>query len=751
MSATTTTNRRIHRRTCPLCEATCGLEITTEGDRVVRIRGDRDDPVSRGFICPKGSTLKQLHEDPDRLTAPVIRTDDGWRTVTWDEAFAEIERRLKPVVDAHGRDALAVVLGNPNVHNLGGMIYLRHVIQAAGSKRRFSASTVDQMPKHVSAGLMWGDPAMFPLPDIERTDYLLMLGANPWESNGSLVSIPDFPGRLQELRARGARFVVVDPRRTRTATEADEHLTIRPGTDVLWLLALANVIVADGLVDVGRLADHVAGLDEACAAVEPYTPEAVADACGIGADTTRRIAHELATAPSAAVYGRIGNHTVAFGTLASWAADLLNVLTGNLDRPGGVMFDSGPSARIDERAPGGRGFAIGRWHSPVTGRPEVLGELPAATLAEEIEGSADAEGADGIKALFLLACNPVRSFPNSERLDAAFAGLDLLVAVDPYINASTRHAHVILPPTSALERSHYDVFFERNMIRSFARYSPPVFDVDRPGEPEILSRLALVISGFGADADPALVQSEMMRTLVSAEVDRDDGPLAGRDAEEILAELARWSWAEQVIDLRLRTGRFGDRFGVDADGLTLAKLRDDHPSGIDFGPLVERFPSAIRTPSGAVELFPGPIADDLERLAAAPPGSVDGLVLVGRRHLRSCNTWMHNVDVLVKGKERCTLQVHPDDAAAIGLADGGRATVRSRVGEVTAPVEITDEVMAGVVSLPFGWGHDTPGIEMQVARSRPGVNSNILTDDTAIDELSGNAVLNAIPVTVAPA
>jgi len=751
MSEITAGTRRTHRRTCPLCEATCGLEVTTEGDRVIRIRGDRNDPVSRGFICPKGSTLKQLHEDPDRLTSPRIRRDDGWHEATWDEAFAEIDRRLRPIIDTHGRDALAAVLGNPSVHNLGGMIYLRHVIAAVGSKRRFSASTVDQMPKHVSAGLMWGDSGLFPLPDVERTDYLLMLGANPWESNGSLVSIPDFPGRLQELRARGATLVVVDPRRTRTAAEADEHLRIRPGTDVLWLLALANVIVADGLVDIGRLAAHVTGLAEACAAVTAFTPEAVAEPCGIGATTTRRIAHELASAPSAAVYGRIGNHTVEYGTLASWAADLLNVVTGNLDRPGGVMFDSGPSARIDDREPGGRGFTIGRWHSDVTGRPEVLGEYPAATLADEIEGTPGNAGADGIKALFLLGCNPVRSFPNSERLDAAIAGLDLVVAVDPYINASTRHAHVILPPTSALERSHYDVFFERNMIRSFARYSPPVFEVDRPAEPEILSRLALVISGFGPDADPTMVHTEMMRTLVEREVAKIDGPLAGRDPEEILTELAQWEWAEQFIDLRLRTGRFGDRFGIDPDGLTLAKLRNDHPSGIDFGPLVERFPAAIKTTSGKVELLPDPIAADLGRLAAVWPGDHDGLVLVGRRHLRSCNTWMHNVDVLVKGKERCTLQVHPDDAVGVGVVDGGRATITSRVGTVTAPVEITDEVMAGVVSLPFGWGHDTPGIEMRVARSRPGVNSNILTDDSVIDELSGNAVLNAIPVTVTPA
>ncbi len=741
-----TNDQQTHYRTCPLCEATCGLEVTTEGDRVVRIRGDRDDPVSQGFICPKGSTLKQLHEDPDRLRSPVVRTADGWREVSWDEAFAEINRRLGPIVEEHGRQALATVAGNPNVHNLGGSVYLRSVMKAMGSTNIFSASTVDQMPKHVSAGLMWGDTGMFPLPDLARTDYLLMLGANPWVSNGSLVTVPDFPGRLKDIQTRGGKFVVVDPRRSRTAVEADEHIQIRPGTDVLWLLSLIHVLFDEGLVDLGRLEPHIAGVTQVHDAVSAYSPDAVAKTCQIEAETTRRIARELAGASAGAAYGRMGVHTVQYGTLGSWATDVLNVLTGNLDRAGGIMFNSAPTVRLDPRKPGGRGFELGRWNGRASGRPEVNAELPAATLATEIE----TPGEGKIRAIFLLASNPVRSFPNSSRIDAAFADLDLLVAVDPYVTASSRHAHVILPPRSALERSHYDFAFERNMIRAFAKYSSPLFHTEALDEPEILCRLANVISGAGPDADPQDVHTAVVAAAVDREIATENSPIAGRASEEILAELAQWSWAEQMVDLKLRVGRFGDGFGTEPDGLTLQKLADDHPHGIDFGPLMPRFPEAIKTKSGLVELFPAAIQSDLERLAADPPAA-EGLVLVGRRHLRSCNTWMHNVDVLVKGRDRCTLQVHPADAQEHGLTDGAKAIVRSRVGEVRAPVEVCEEIMRGVVSLPFGWGYDSPGIQMQVARTRPGVNSNELTDDEGLDDLSGNAILNAIPVEIAPA
>ena len=732
----------VHFRSCPLCEACCGLEITTKGDQVVRIRGDQSDPYSKGFICPKGSTLKQLHEDPDRLTTPRIRTADGWQEATWDEAFREIATRLEPILSEHGRQGLGVVLGNPNVHNLGGMLYGRSLLTAAGTTNLFSASTVDQMPKHVSAGLMWGRPDMFPLPDIDRCDYLLMIGANPYISNGSLVTVPDFPGRLKALRERG-RFVVVDPRRTKTAENADEHLAIRPSTDIYWLLSLIHTLFDESLVEIGRLEDHVSGVAEVGEFVADYSPEQVQAWCGIEAADTRRIARELAAAPRAAVYGRMGAHTVEFGTLGSWATDVLNVLTGNLDRPGGIMFNCSPTQLLAPSAPGGRGFKLGRWNGRASGRPEIKGELPAATLAEEITTPGEGQ----IKALFVLGCNPVRSFPNSGRIDDAMKELDLLVVVDPYVTATARHAHVILPPTSALERSHYDLVFEGAMVRSFAKYSPAVFETEQPGEEQIFARLALVLGGQGAEADPQIVHDLMIDKMVDTEVGRSSSPIHGREKAEILAALADWSWAEQAIDLKLRVGRFGDGFGANPEGLTLRKLIDEHPHGVDFGPLVERFPGAIKTPSGTVELAPAPIAADLERLRAAKPPS-DGLVLIGRRQLRSCNSWMHNVDVLIKGKERCTLQVHPADADRLGLVDGSTAMVKSRVGKVMSPVEVTDEVRPGVVSLPHGWGYDEPGIEMHTAKTRPGVNSNALTDDSHLDDLSGNCVLNGIPVEV---
>lgn len=738
-----------HHRACPLCEACCGLEITIKGDQVLRIRGDVNDPYSKGFICPKGSTLKQLHEDPDRLTSPRIRTADGWQDVSWDDAFAEIQRRLAPIVEAHGRQALGTVLGNPNTHNLGGLLYVRPVMTAVGSTNAFSASTVDQMPKHVSAGLMWGRPDLFPLPDLDRTDYMLMLGANPYVSNGSLVTAPDMPGRLDALRERG-RFVVVDPRRTKTAQNASEHLTIVPGTDSYWLMALINTLFDEGLVEIGRLEAHVSGVDEVREMTAPYTAEAVAERCGISAATTRRIARELAAAPTAIVYGRMGAHTVAFGTIASWATDVLNVLTGNLDEPGGVMFNCSPTQNMAPSAPGGRGFKLGRWAGRASGRPEAKGELPAATLAEEITTPGDG----AIKALFVLACNPVRSFPNTDRIDEALQQLDLLVVVDPYVTATARHAHVILPPTSALERSHYDFAFEANMIRSFAKYSPAVFETEAPSEEQILSRLALVIQGQPIDTDPVVVHDQMMEQIIDGELARESSRIHGRDKAEIVDALSAWEWSDQIIDFRLRVGQHGDAFGADPGGLTLAKLIDEHPSGADFGPLVSRFPDAIKTVAGTVELAPQPIIDDMARFGAhfAELRTADEqLVLIGRRHLKTVNSWMHNLNVLIKGKTDCTLQVHPDDASRLGLTNGGSASVQSRVGALIAPVEITDEMMPGVVCLPHGWGYDEDGIEMNTAKTKPGVNSNRLTDDATLDDLSGNATLNGIPVEVTAA
>jgi anaerobic selenocysteine-containing dehydrogenase len=740
----------VHYRTCPLCEATCGLEITMRGDAVKRIRGDRDDVFSHGFICPKGSTLKQFHDDPDRLRAPLVRRDGGHVEVTWEEAYAEVERLLTPVLEEHGRDACAIYLGNPSVHNHAPTLYGRPLIMALGTRNIFSASTVDQMPKHVSAGLMFGDGLTIPVPDLDRTDYLLMLGANPWESNGSLCTAPDFPGRLEAIQARGGRFVVVDPRRTKTAEHADEHLPIRPGTDALWLCALLNVLYGDGLVDAGDLADHVAGLEEVGTLVAPFTPEAVERLCGIPAAVTRRIAHELAAAPTAAVYGRIGTHTVAFGTLASWAVDALNTVTGNLDRPGGAMFPYPAHGSPHPETPGGRGFDIGRHRSRVKGHPEVRREFPVATLADEIETPGEGQ----VRALVTVAGNPALSTPDSGRLDAALATLECMVSVDPYLNETTRHAHVILPPPSPLAKSHYDLGFAGLSIRNVANWSAPITEPEGPLESEILARLALIASGQGASADPTIIDDLLIGAMLGRAT-REGGPLAGRDPEELKAQLTGDRPEDRALDAMLRTGPYGDLFGQNPDGLSLATLQAN-PHGVDLGPLTPQIPAALRTPSAKVELAPALVAADLSRLADHLDTTLasldDGqLLLVGRRHLRSNNSWMHNLEVLVKGKPRCTLQIHPTDAARLGLDDGKPARITSRVGEVEAPVEVTDEVMAGVVSLPHGWGHSTPGARMQVAERYAGVNTNILTDGEALDPLSGNAVLNGIPVAVAPA
>lgn len=746
----TASRAETHYRTCPLCEATCGLAITTRGREVTAIRGDRADVFSRGYICPKAYALKELDADPDRLRAPMVRRGARWESVSWDEAFAEVERGLTPILHAHGRNAVAAYVGNPNAHNLANLVYGPALLRALGSHNVFSASTVDQMPKQVAAGLMFGTVLSIPVPDVDRTDHLLMLGANPLASNGSLLTAPDMKGRLRRLRARGGRLVVIDPRRSRTAEEADAHHFIRPGTDAHLLFALVHTLFAEGLVAPGRLTAHLAGMERVAALARAFAPETVAPACGLAAETIRTIARELARAPRAAVYGRIGTCTQEFGTLASWLVDVLNALTGNLDREGGAMFTLAAAGSRTAHGPGGRGRGVrfGRWRSRVRGLPEVYGELPVACLAEEIE----TPGEGRIRALVTIAGNPVVSTPNAGRLRAALAGLEFMVSVDIYLNETTRHANVILPAPSSLSRGHYDLALYNLAVRNVANYSPPVFPF-APGEIdewEILLRLAGIVSGQGAGTDPAALDDFLIAQLVHREVAIPGGRIAERDPAEILAALAPRRGPERVLDFLLRTGPYGDGFGRVTDGLTLAVL-EAHPHGVDLGPLAPRIPEVLRTPSGKIELAPEPIVADVERLHGALACTNGHMVLVGRRHLRSNNSWMHNLDVLVKGKATCTLQLHPADAARLGLADGETARVASRVGAVEAPVEVTDAIMPGVVSLPHGWGHDEPGTAMRVAAAHAGVNSNVLADETQVDPLSGNAVLNGIPVTVARA
>ncbi|MFI1734338.1 molybdopterin oxidoreductase family protein [Streptomyces acidicola] len=747
-TADTTADSRTALRICPLCEATCGLTLTIEGTRVTGARGDRNDVFSKGFICPKGASFGAADADPDRLRTPLVRKDGELREATWEEAFDAVAAGLRPVVEAYGPHAVGVVLGNPNVHTMAGALYPPVLLAGLGTRSLFTASTVDQMPKHVSSGLLYGDAGAIPVPDLDRTDHLLLLGANPLESNGSLCTAPDFPGKLKALKARGGTLTVVDPRRTRTAELADRHVAIRPGTDALLLAAMAYVLFEEKLVDLGELAPHVLGVDELAYAMEEFTPEAVADACDVDAGTIRALARELADARAAAVYGRIGSCTVPHGTLANWLIDVLNILTGNLDRPGGALFPLSATDRTPRPAGPGRGFQLGRWHSRVSRHPEAKGELPLSALTEEIDTATD-EGAP-VRAVIAVAANPVLSAPDGDRLDQALGSLDFMVSVDPYLNETSRHAHVILPPPPPAQAPHFDFAFNTLAVRNQARYSPAAVPLEdgRMPETEILARLVLAATGMHG-ADPSAVDAMVIDQTLGKAVKEAHSPVHGRDARELAAALTGDTGPERRLDMMLRLGPYGDGFGARPDGLSLAELLA-HPHGIDLGPLRPRLPQPLKTVSGKVELLPQPIADDLPRLRQALRERPDGLVLVGRRHLRSNNSWMHNVPSLTGGTNRCTLHLHPEDAERLGIADGDAVRIKGAGGEITAPAQVTDGIRRGVVSLPHGWGHDRPGTRMSHAALDPGVNVNQLLDGSQLDPLSGNAVLNGVPVDVAP-
>lgn len=750
---TPTTVDRTAFRTCPLCEATCGLEIEVADEAVKRIRGDRDDVFSHGFICPKGSTLKHLHEDPDRLRKPLVRrgVDDSgapvFEEVEWAEAYRVADELIQGTRERHGNASLGMYLGNPGAHVLGATTHTRHLVKALSGGAVFSASTVDQMPRHVTSGYLYGTGGHMPVPDIDRTDLFVCIGANPYASNGSIATAPDFPGRIEAVQERGGRVIVIDPRRSRTAEQADLHLPIKPGTDAILLAAVVRRLLANGNVGEGHIAELTDGIAELTAAVEPFTSDVAATATGLAADAIDALADEIAAANSATVYGRIGTCTVEFGTLTTWLLDVISILTGNLDEPGGMMFPQPAHERVRAQKPG-RAYRVGRWQSRVHGRPEVQGEYPVADLPDEIL----TEGEGQLKAMITVAGNPVLSCPDGARMDEAFAALDGMICVDIYLNETTRHATVILPPPGSLEKSHYDLSFTNLSIRNVVNFSPSVFESDAPTEEDILATLALISLGFGPDADPNDLHEQVITGLLQAEIDVAESPVAGRDLDELLSMLGGTTGSERILDAMLRTGVRGDGFGANPDGLSLAQLAAN-PHGIDYGALEPRLPAHLRTPEHRIDLFAGPFAEELARLAERmDEWAADGqLRLVGRRHLRSNNSWMHNLPVLVKGKPRCTLQLHPDDAAERKLADGDAARISSRVGEVVAPVEVTDSVMPGVVSLPHGWGHGQPGARMAVAAEHAGVNSNVLTDPGTIDPLSGNAVLNGIPVDVVPA
>lgn len=692
---------RIHFGACNLCEAICGLEFKVRGHEILQIKGDAADPLSQGHICPKAVALKDLYEDPDRLRRPMQRIGETWQEIEWDAAFDLVATKLAA---AHQRDpdSVAAYLGNPSVHNYGVMLTSGQMLSPIRTKNRYSATSVDQLPHQLMAYWMYGHQLLVPISDIDRTQYFLVLGANPMASNGSLMTVPDFRHRLKALHARGGKMVVIDPRKSETAEVADAHHFIRPGTDAAFLLGLLKVMLEENLLRPGRLSAFTDGLDTALEAIRPFELSALAAHCGIEASHIQTIARDFAAADGAACYGRMGVSVQSYGSLCQWLIQLINLATGNLDREGGMLFTE-PALDMTHGPAASKPGSFGKHHTRVRHLPEFGGELPVAALAEEIETA----GAGQVRALVTIAGNPVLSTPNGRRLDAALDTLDFMVSIDIYLNETTRHAHVILPPTCALEHEHYDLIFHHFAVRNTARFNTPLFE-KAPG------------------------------TMHDWEIFQAVGR---RLAEKLGQPVKAMPRPQQIVDMGLQAS---------AQRLSVKKLAE-HPHGLDLGPLKPTLPERLAHPGKRIQAAPPQIFEELARFAAALSAAAPAegeLRLIGRRHVRSNNSWMHNSHRLVKGNPRHQLLMHPDDASSRGLKDGSTVRVRSRVGEIQVEVQASSEMMPGVVSLPHGWGHNRGGTRLGIADAHAGASNNDLTDEQFLDVLSGNAALNGVPVQV---
>jgi len=709
-----------HYRTCTLCEAMCGIVVEYQGEHIVSIAGDKDDTFSDGHICPKGYALQDLHNDPERLKTPKKRVGDQWIDIDWDEALEEVAQRLVAVQKKHGNDSVAGYWGNPASHNMEVMINIPPFKKALKSKNMFSASSLDQMPHQLTSFLMYGHNMALTIPDVDRTDYMLMLGANPAASNGSLMTAGDILGRLERIKARGGKLVLIDPRRTETALYASEHQFIKPGSDALFLMGLIQVVFAKGLVKQTKL--PLKGKIEDIAAIVNSVPLAtIAELTHIPQTEIERIATEFAQAERAVCYGRMGISVQEFGGLNHWLIQLLNIITGNLDCEGGMMFTS-PAVDLTDTM--GRG-SFDRYRSRVRNLPEFNRELPAATLADEMLTPDEGQ----IKAFVTTAGNPVISSPNGVRLEQALANLDFMVSIDFYLNETTKHADIILPPCGPFEHALYDLVFTNFAVRNVTRFSEPLFNKK---------------SFMRSDLQIYTFLTNRIEQLKAKKI----GPVA-KLKMGLQHKIKEFMTVERIVDMGLRMGLYGEGWKsyLTGKGLTLKKLKK-HQHGMDLGPLESRLPGKLFTKDKKINLLPTQMVADIERLKAYVDKSAQApaLTLIGRRDLRTNNSWMHNSQRLVKGKNRCDLFVHPDTAQQYDIEQGEQVYITSAVGALKVDVTVTEDIMPNVVSLPHGWGHHRKGMKISVASSNPGVSVNDITDQNFIDEMSGNAALNGIPV-----
>jgi anaerobic selenocysteine-containing dehydrogenase len=733
MADTNDLNNGVHKRVCPLCEAMCGVKIKVKDGNVINVAADKDNVWSRGHVCPKGIMLDAIHNDPDRVRTPMIREGIQWHEVNWDQAFKHIEKNVADIRNKYGQQSFGFYGGNMSGKGFASSRYMMLMLTEGKFAQRFSSSTVDQIPKNLSSHLLYGNMWKIPVPDIDNTELFVIIGANPAASMGSLLAHNDVMKGIRELRARGGKVIVIDPVKTRTAELSDQWIPIRPGSDSALLLAIAHVIFKENRVNLAHLSELVNGLEILQDLTSRFAPEKVAKFCRISAEDIRTLAIQIADADKAAIYGRIGTCTQEFGTLASWLVDAISIITGNMDKLGGSMWSNQVAPHLDMAPPYPSDAPIVSPSNRVRGVPGILGQYPASCLAEEI----DTPGEGQIKGLLTLGANPVLSAPGPERLNPALASLEFMVSMDIYINETTRHADVILPSPSLLEQPHWDVWAWPWCLTSGGHYSPTtIMPEDRPEEWQVMARLGAIFGG-----NPAADLNALDDDFFSGMCDQ-----LGVDKELAFAALPQQG-PERILDFCIRTGPFGDGFGQNPEGLTLASFKQK-PDGLLLGHAKPQGKKAITTPSGKIELAHEHLLKDIPRLEEKISNPGNELLLVSRRHIGSMNSWMHNIEKLVKGKDRCTLQIHPTDAAKQHIKQGQLIAISNESGAITAHAEITKNICPGIVCLPHGWGHSEKAAKLSVASKHPGFNINKLSPATLVDEASGNAVLNGIPVTL---